>query len=147
MSRGRRSAGGRGGGGRRGVEKICPPLPTAGRKLKKLRARETAAQIIYYSIVSREFARIASAGRDAGSDVLPVVIFHGAVDDNAIRGSASRCRRNFSLGRKFHRGSRELRNSAIIRGARLRDLRRLGRRRHCLSNVINIERYTPTGSY
>lgn len=137
------------------MEKICPPLPTARRKLKKLRARETTAQIIYYSIVSREFARIASAGRDAGGAGLPVVIFHGAVDDNAIRGSARRCRRNFSFVRKFHRAARaSVRNSAIIRGAtakfkaspRRRLRRRLRRRRRrrrcrCPSNVINIERY------
>jgi len=33
------------------------------------------------------------------------VIFHDAIDDNTIRGSGRRCRRNFSFVRKFHRAA------------------------------------------
>lgn len=75
-------------------------------------ARETGSQIIYYSIVSRELPRIATrcdVRRDEvrwGETRRPSsVIFHGAIDDNAIRGSVRRCRRNFSSVRKFHRAA------------------------------------------
>lgn len=102
---------------RQGMEKICSPLPIAGGGNWRSYARQTGSQIIYYSIVSRELPRIAmrcdvtrrdevrwGGMRDGSSSV----IFHGAIDDNAIRGSSKRCRRNFCSVRKFHRGvSRE----------------------------------------
>lgn len=69
-------------------------------------ARGMGPQIIYYSIVSRELPRIATrcdaTGR--GETRRPsCVIFHGAIDDNAIRDSGRQRRRNFPFVKKFHR--------------------------------------------
>lgn len=71
-------------------------------------ARETGSQIIYYSIVSRELPRIATRCDATGRSETrhpSCVIFHSAIDDNAIRGPVRRCRRNFSSVRKFHRAA------------------------------------------
>lgn len=82
------------------VEKICSPLLTAGRKLKKLRACEGARErdrSANYLLLHR-FARIRACCEPRQGTARPsCVIFHGAIDDNAIRGSGRRCRKEFSL--------------------------------------------------
>lgn len=105
-------------------------------------AREMGPQIIYYSIVSRELPRIATrcdATRrgDARRDKTRrpfCVIFHGAIDDNAIRGSGRRCRRNFSSVKKFHRGAFRVRTSEFRNNEKRHEFK-------TLVNVIIMERY------
>jgi len=130
-----RSCLGRAGRGAGGWKKYAPHFRRRGAEIEQVtregseREREMSPQIIYYLGISREFVRIVASRRVGRRDAAPRVaqFFTGAIDDNAIRDSGGRRRRNLPLVREFRRNSAIMQTEAKLETSRW--------------SLINIERY------
>lgn len=97
-------------GTKRDGEKICSSLPTGAAEIEEV-TRERRVRKLFIALSFRANSRVSRRGSErryctrCRSSRSSSVIFQGAVDDNAIRGSGRQCRRNFSFAKKFHRGA------------------------------------------